>query len=179
MVNLGFVRDFKSCPKELPRIFLFSAAQGHAPLQLFSYLYQDVRIWELHYYVSPDKPAKVWATDLAKCLIKLRVREWCLNVFDLVNIFHLPLSQAMLKWGAIFWPEYNVDAIVYIPVREDKEIINKEVLRWEKSFTHLVLRSKYDLTLKPEDEEKTYQDKKALGLFKVSNLKFRWRRKWL
>jgi len=123
MVNLGFVRDFNSCPTDLPRIFLSLGAHGHAPLQLFSYPYLDNRVWELHYYASPNRPAKVWATDLANCLIKLQLHQWRLNIFDLVNIFHLPLSQAMPKWGDLFWPEYNVDAIVYLPVREEKETI--------------------------------------------------------
>ena len=168
MVNLGFVRDFNSCPTDLPRIFLSLGAHGHAPLQLFSYPYLDNRVWELHYYASPNRPAKVWATDLANCLIKLQLHQWRLNIFDLVNIFHLPLSQAMPKWGDLFWPEYNVDAIVYLPVREEKETINKEVLRWEKSFTHLALRPKYDLTLRPADEQQNEQNKKVLSLkFKV------------
>ena len=166
MVNLGFVRDFKSCPKDLPRIFFSPGVYGHAPLQLFSYPYQDKQIWELHYHASPDKSATDWAAELIKCLKNLHLYKWCLNVFDLVDIFHLPLEQALLKWGAIFWPEYNVDAIVYLPVREEKEIINKAALRWEKSFTHLVVRSKYDLTLKSENEENTYQGKKSSGLFK-------------
>lgn len=172
MVNLGFVRDFNSCPTDLPRIFLPELIQDQSSYPTIkSWPHHDNRVWELHYYVSPNKPAEAWTADLAKCLTNLHLHQWCLNIFDLINIFQLPLDQAMSKWGSLFWPEYNVDAIVYLPVKDEKDIIKKEVQKWEKSFTHLVLRPKYDLTLRSVDEQQNEQNKKALS-FKFKALNF-------
>jgi hypothetical protein len=185
MVNLGFVKDFNLCPPDLPRVFFSSGGQDNDPLQLFSYPYQGRQIWELHYHVSPDKSDSVWIRELAQSLIKLNLHKWCLNVFDLLDIYYLSFEDALDRWGKIFWNYYNVDAVVYIPVRDVKLTICKVVMKWEREFTHLALRSRYDLTIELENRDDTEKNisqdknKKLLWLLNVSNLKLRWRRKWL
>jgi len=179
MVNLGFVKDFNQCPPDLPRVFLSSGGNDNNLLSLCSYPVEDKQIWELYYHVPPDKSESVWIMELAQALIKLNLQKWCFNVFDLLNIYYLSFEDALDRWGQFFWNYYNVDAIVYIPVRDVKSTVYKVGKKWEREFTHLTLRSRYDLTLELENKENTEKkisqdkNKKLLWLLNVPNLKLR------
>ncbi len=158
MVNLGLSRDLDACPILFSRLGFTQPADEAArgPL-LRSWPSQQGRAWELFFPVQKDQDHAAWVQELAACLKGLGQARWCVNTYDLVQIFSLPLDKALSRWGELFWPRFRMDSVFIFSAGEDINLVREVLEMWHRRETNICLRSHYDFTL--QDTKAPVQDK--------------------
>lgn len=148
MVNLGLIKDFKSCSAGVPRL-CFCAPQGSDGKMtlLKSWLDQGIRVWELVIPRWSDEKPEQWIRRLSGVIKNLGQYTWCLSTRDLIQNLHLPLDQALKEWGRLFWPHFRQDSLFYFTAENQAQIIRQIFFHWQNNDTIICFREKYDLTM--------------------------------
>ncbi|WP_045216745.1 hypothetical protein [Desulfonatronovibrio magnus] len=148
MVNLGLVKDFKSCPPEIPRLSFCLPPDSSDNLPVLkSWVQQGTRLWDLTYPMLHGQSLNQWVQNLTSVLMNLKAYSWCVNTSDLIHVFHLPLDKALASWGELFWPLFNNDCLFYFVASNDADLIKPVLKKWEKTETIICFRNRYDLTI--------------------------------
>ncbi|WP_028575584.1 hypothetical protein [Desulfonatronovibrio hydrogenovorans] len=152
MVNLGLVKDFKSCPLEIPRLSFDPFPEtGQTRPELRSWPVKEGVIWELILPRDPEKDIESWVADTAHIISGLNKLAWCVDTHQLIPLFNLPLDKALREWGRLFWPRFRHDCIFYFSSKSHDSIIRQVLLEWGRSETTICFRNRYDLTIEPAD----------------------------
>ena len=148
MVNLGLIKDFNTCPAEIPRLsFCVPPDYCGKTTLLRSWIHRDVRMWELMVPRDPGESPQAWFDRLAGVLKGLNSHAWCVNTRDLVQSLQLPLNKSLQEWGRLFWPKFKLDCLFYFTAENQGQLIRQKFLEWEKKETIVCFRQKNDLTM--------------------------------
>ncbi|MFP4167904.1 MAG: hypothetical protein ACLFSY_03525 [Desulfonatronovibrionaceae bacterium] len=149
MVNLGLARRIDVIELGLPLVVFAHEEEPHEPV-LRSWPYGERQLWELEITTTPHGN---WPRELASCLRKMRWERWALDTASAAGPSGPDTASALAAWGDSFWPDYREDAVVYLLFAENS-ISTLEIARaWDRSYTHVCFRSKYDLTDRPIREK--------------------------
>lgn len=148
MVNLGLIKDFKSCPAEVPRLSFCLPRDCEGQMTLLkSWLYQGIRVWELVIPRGSDEKPEQWISRLSGVIKNLGQYTWCLSTRDLIQNLHLPPDQALKEWGRLFWPHFRHDSLFYFTAENQAQIIRQIFFQWQNNDTIICFRKKYDLAV--------------------------------
>jgi len=147
MIAIGFVTGLEQCPPGVPRLFLRPSPGGEAQPVIIAGRGGPDRPFELCFEVPPDpERAAEWRPRLSESIAGLRLESFCLDPASIAATFGLPLEEALVRFGAGFWPGFHRSSTVFLIVGGGRRRgVYQAVRAWERAHAHVRFDTELDL----------------------------------
>lgn len=148
MVNLGFINNSSQCPAHAHHVRILPSdfAQnkpGESTVRIW-YDQQGRARWDLDWQVSQPSSPRLWCPLLAAKLHDLNWTAWWLDVALLEQTMQLSAPEALHQWGEVFWPSYQLDALIFLDVDAQRRGIYQIVRQWQNRFPRIRFSPQHD-----------------------------------